>query len=139
MAPVEDKDKNVFLYIACYTNEKQKSEGFIAVTKAMLYDEVAIEMESIGDHAVVFTTTKNFSEVKEKLKKSKVPYMLIDLSISYDLESIASNFADSDIQVIKNISSGKFSKDKKFLKQKINAAVQEENFELAAVLRDLNK
>ena len=139
MTPVEDKDKNVFLYIACYANEKQKSEGFIAVTKAMLYDEVAIEMENIGDHAIVFTTTKKLSEIKEKLKSSKTPYLLIDIGISYDLESISGIIPDTDIEIFKKISKGEFSKDKNFLKRKLSDSLEEENFELAAALRDSNK
>lgn len=136
---IEDDKKGVYLFIACYNNDVEKLGAFIAVTKAMLFDEVAIEMENLGDHAILFTSTKNLAEINEKLKSGKTQYLLIDVSISYDLESIAGFLPDSKIGMIANINSGIFNKEKPHLKRKLDDSIEKENFELAAALRDSTK
>jgi hypothetical protein len=134
----EDK-KGVYLFIACYNSEEQKTNAFIAVTKAMLFDEVAIEMENLGDHAILFTSSLPLIDIKEKLKITKTHYLLIDLSVTYDLESICGFLPESQIELIKNMNSGVFSKEKPHLKRKLEDSVKNENYELAASLRDLTK
>jgi hypothetical protein len=134
----EDK-KGVYLFIACYNREQQKSDAFIAVTKAMLFDEVAVEMENLGDHAILFTSTLSVADIKEKLKITKTHYLLLDLSVSYDLESICGFLPESQIELIKNMNRGFFSKEKPHLKRKLEDSISNENYELAASLRDLTK
>lgn len=139
MEPISEAEQGVYLYIACYTNDSEKEEAFIAVTKAMLYDEVAIITENIGDQTLLFTSTLPIEEIKKKLNNSKTKYLLVELSLSYDLESIVGFIPDSKIELIKKITKGKFSKEKNNLKRKLNEAVLKENFELAAPLRDALK
>jgi hypothetical protein len=103
----------------------------------MLFDEVAIEMENLGDHAILFTSTMSLINIKDKLKNNKTPYLLIDISVTFDLESITGFLPDSQIQLIKNINENKFSNDKPHLKRKLDDSVENERFELAASLRDL--
>ena len=134
----EDK-KGVYLFVACYNDDSQKKLAFIAVTKAMLFDEVAIEMENLGDHAILFTSILPLSTIKEKLKNTKTHYLLIDLSVTYDLESICGFLPESEIELIKNMNNGTFSKEKPHLKRKLDDSVEKENYELAASLRDLIK
>jgi hypothetical protein len=134
----EDK-KGVYLYIGCYNEESKRAEAFIAVTKAMLSDEVAIEMENLGDHAILFTSEMSITEVKERLKGTKTQYLLVDLSITYDLESICGFLPESKIELIKNISKGAFLKEKPHLKRKLDDSIEKENYELAAPIRDLTK
>lgn len=134
----EDK-KGVYLYIACYNSESEKSEALIVVTKAMLYDEVAIELENLGDHAILFTSIKSLTEIKEKLNASKTHYLLIDLGMAYDLESVCGFLPESQMEMIKKITQGIFSKEKNHLKRKMRESVEKENFELSAPLRDLTK
>lgn len=134
----EDK-KGVYLFVACYNSESQKSEAFIAVTKATLFDEAAIEMENLGDHAILFTSKLSLIEIKEKLNITKTHYILIDLSVTYDLESILGFLPESKIELIKNMNKGVFLKQKPHLKRKLEDSVKNENYELAASLRDLTK
>lgn len=134
----EDR-KGVYLYIACYNSELQKTEAFIAVTKAMLYDEVAIEMENLGDHAILFTSEMHLADIREKLKASKTQFLLIDLSVTYDLESVFGFLPESKIELVKNITQNIFSNEKVHLKRKLDDSVKKERFELAASLRDLIK
>lgn len=136
---IEETDKNVYLYIACYNSANEKSDAFIVVTKAMLYDEVAIELENIGDHAILFTSIKPLSEINEKLKHSKTHYLLIDLSMVYDLESIFGLLPESDINMVKKITEGVYSGEKIHLKRKLQESIEKENFELSAPLRDLTQ
>lgn len=134
----EDK-KVVYLYIACYNDESEKIKAFIAVTKAMLFDEVAIEMENLGDHAILFTSTMTLLDIKDKLKSNKTPYLLIDISVTFDLESIVGFLPESGIELIKNINKNKFNKEKPYINRKLKDSVDKENFELAAQLKKLNK
>jgi len=131
--------ESVYLYVACYNNENQKNEAFIAVTKAMLLDEVATIVESVGDHAILFTSIKTYEEIKEKLNNNKVSYLLINVGVSFDLECISGFIPDSKIEIIKNITEQKFSKNKPFLNRIFEEALLKENFELAAPIIDLSK
>lgn len=131
---ITEDEMGIYLYLACYNNEAQRNQAFIAVTKAMLFDEVAIVMENIGDHAVLFTSTMKYDEIKSKLINNKVPYLLIDIGASFDLECISGIVPDSKIEMMKNITMQKFSKNKPHLKRILEDAVVKENYELAAPL-----
>lgn len=139
MERISEERIGIYLYIACYNNAAQKGDAFIAVTKAILYDEVAIIMENLGDHAILFTSLMSIPEIKEKLKHKQTQYLLIDLSVSYDLESLSCFLPESKIEMIKNLTDNKFSKNKIRLKYLLGEALEKENFELAAPLRDLTK
>jgi hypothetical protein len=136
METIKEGQKGVYLFIACYNMESKRTQAFIAVTKAMLFDSVAIELENLGDHAILFTSTLPMNEIKERLKSTKAHYLLIDLTISYDLEAISGFLPESKINLIKNINKGLFSKEKISLENKMETAVENENYELAAKTRD---
>jgi hypothetical protein len=108
METIKEGQKGVYLFIACYNTESKRTQAFIAVTKAMLFDSVAIELENLGDHAILFTSTLPMNEIKERLKSTKAHYLLIDLTISYDLEAISGFLPESKINLIKNINKGLF-------------------------------
>ncbi len=132
----KEEYKGLYLFIACYNTESKKTQAFIAVTKAMLFDSVAIDLENLGDHAILFTSKLPMSEIKEKLRSTKTHYLLVDLTISYDLEAISGFLPESKINLIKNINKGLFSKEKISLENKMETAVESENYELAAKTRD---
>lgn len=136
---IDMKNIGLYLYIACYNNEIKKQEAFIVVTKAMLSEEIAIELENLGDHAIIFTSEKNFGEINQALKGNQIKYLLIDLSLVYDLEAISGFFPDSQIDLIRKITENNFTKEKPYLKQKLEESIAQENFELSAPLRDLTK
>lgn len=136
METIKEGQKGVYLFIACYNTESKRTQAFIAVTKAMLFDSVAIELENLGDHAILFTSTLPMNEIKERLKSTKAHYLLIDLTISYDLEAISGFLPESKINLIKNINKGLFSKEKISLENKLSGAIKVENYELAAKTRD---
>lgn len=131
--------KGVYLYITFYKQETKKIEAFIAVTKAVLFNEVASEIECLGNNAILFSSALEISEIKEKLKKNNAHYLLLDLSISHDLESVYGFFPESKIEIINKITKNIFSKEKPYLKRKLDNSVKSEQFELAAPLRDFNK
>lgn len=132
----KEEYKGLYLFIACYNTESKKTQAFIAVTKAMLFDSVAIELENLGDHAILFTSKLPMGEIKEKLRSTKTHYLLVDLTVSYDLEAITGFLPESKISLIKNINKGLFSKEKISLENKMESAVENENYELAAKTRD---
>ena len=132
----KEEYKGLYLFIACYNTESKKTQAFIAVTKAMLFDSVAIELENLGDHAILFTSKLPMREIKEKLRSTKTHYLLVDLTVSYDLEAISGFLPESKISFIKNINKGLFSKEKVSLENKMETAVESENYELAAKTRD---
>ena len=135
-----NKEKiGVYLYVACYNSAEKKQEAFMMVTKAMLHEEVTIELENLGGYAILFTSDKSLAEIREKLNTNKTPFILVDLSLSYDLESMCGFLPDSQIEMIKNITRGVFSKNKPRLAQKLHEAVEDEKFEMAAQLRDFKK
>lgn len=129
-------DQKMYLFVTCNTDDL-KNEAFIAVTKAMLYSNVAIEMENLGDYAILIISSLPIKKIDEKLKRSKVHYILIDLSLAYDLESVLGFLPDSKLELIKNITANVFSPEKTHLKKALKEAVQNENYELAAPIRDL--
>jgi hypothetical protein len=137
MEPVADERKGLYLYVACYSSNSGTQEAFMAVTKAMLSNEVASEIENLGEQAFIFASDMPLQNIKEKLKHSKVPYLLIDLGASYDLEAIIGNLPNVSMEILKNISESKFSKEKTHLKRILENAVRDEKFELAAPLRDI--
>lgn len=129
----------IYLYVACYNNDAQKNKAFISVTKAMLFNEVAIEMENLGDYAILFTSIKSFYEIKNKMKSGNVQYLLIDIGASFDLERISGFISESQIELIKKITAQKFSKDKSHLNRILAESIEEDNFELSAPVRDIIK
>ena len=111
----------------------------MSVTKAMLHEEVSIELENLGDCSIIFTSDKPMGEIKEKLNSKRAPYILLDLSLSYDLESVYGFLPDSQIDIIKKITNGVFSNEKPRLDKKLEDSISIESFELAAKLRDIKK
>lgn len=127
---------SVFVFVACYSDDSKKNQSNTAVTKAALY-EVAVEMEDLGQQALVFTTEKKLSEIKKVLRFHKTPFLLVEIGPSYDLELINGFFPESSIELLKKISKNEFSKDKPYLNRILESSVIQENFEIAAPMRDI--
>lgn len=139
MEKVKNDKLNVFLFIACYSGEPKAGEAYIAVTKATLYEEVAVELENLGNQAVIFTTTKPLLDIKRSLRFHKTPYLLVDIGASYDLEMISGFLPESKIELFKRITQNEFSKEKTHLKRILNDAVTNENYEVAAPVKKLTQ
>lgn len=138
MESISESDMGIYLYVT-FPSQKKDLESHQAVVMAKLYSEAAIHMEKAGDYSFVFTTILPYEELKSKLWKKNVPFLLINIGLLYDLESICGFLPDTEIETLKNIMSNKFSKEKPHLQKLLTESLDKEKYELAAKLRDVNK
>jgi excinuclease UvrABC nuclease subunit len=82
----------------------------------------------------------NAFEVHENLKMKNSSYLLIELTGNVTEESIAGFFPDTDIEELKSLNLENLKNNAEWLKSELNKAVDNEDFEKAAEIRDkLNK
>lgn len=134
-----ETNKSTFLFVVCSNEDEDKAKTLIAILKAFIYSKFSQEMEYLGDQAVVFSTKYSAEIIKKKVNRYKVPYILIDIGASYDLETISAVLPSAQLELLKNISENKFSDSKITLNSMREQAAEEENYEKAAMLRDLIK
>lgn len=139
MEPIKEEDMNFFIFMSCQGKMTNPTKASIAVIQAMLFSEGAINLEKINENAFVFSTIKTYDEIKKKLNRTKIQFLLIDIGVLYDLEHISGTGPNINLQIFKDISSQKFSKIKPRLQSIASNSLNIENFELAAKLRDINK
>ncbi len=129
--------KNTFLFVLCQNEDLKKTQALIAIIKAYIYSKFSQEIEYLGEQAVVFSTKHSADAIKEKINRYKVPYILIDIGVAYDLEAINGVLPTVQIEMLKKISNNQFSDNKPILESLREKAAQEENYEKATVIRDL--
>lgn len=134
---IEESEMNFFVFLSCQNTNATKST--MAVLKAMLFSEGAITLDNINDNAFIFSTIISYEVIKQKISRSKIPFLIFDLGLLYDLEQISGSGPVSDLQILKDISVQKFSKDKPRLNSVLVKSVENEKFELSAKIRDINK
>lgn len=129
---------NTFLYISW--TPKSLSEGYfksyMAVVKAMIHEEISVSIENIGDNGIVFLSPLSFKEVKEKLKHDKFPYLLIDISLNIQTDTIDGYLTVTEIEKLKAFLIT--SKEIKLaaLQVRLESALEEEDYRSAIVYRD---
>lgn len=136
---METTNKNTFLFVVCDDEDIKKTKTLIAILKAFIYSKFSHEMEYFGEQAVVFSTKYSAELIRKKVNRYKVPYILIDIGASYDLEKINAVLPSAQLELLKKISKNKFSESKPVLESMREQAAEEENYERAAILRDLIK
>lgn len=137
MSSVSEEGMGIYLYVSFPSGDKNEAKNFLAVTKANLYSQAAINLESVGEHSILFTSILPYEEIKSKFSSNKIPFLLLNLGILYDLECICGFLPESELKTIQNITTQKFSKNKLRLKRLLQESIEKEKFELAAKLRDI--
>lgn len=131
----------MFLFLPQDLEGKKKlTESYIAVKQAYIKDTIAEKTERVSGYGVIFTTNMSSIEVREKLKMRNSTYLLIELTGNVTEESIAGFFPDTDIEELKSLNLENLKDNAEWLKLELNKAVDNEDFEKAAKIRDkLNK
>lgn len=137
----ENKKLKTYLYITSFNNDKEKKDAFIAVTKAILYVEVAVEMENFGDYGILFTSFHDVNDINERIKKHGVYYLLIDITMDISMQTVVGMLPDFDLETLKSLQAGfgkKITKEERLnhLKFYREQAAKDQKFEVAAELRD---
>jgi hypothetical protein len=93
-------------------------------------------MENIGENGIVFLSPLSFKEVKEKLKHSKFPYLLIDVSLNIQTDTMDGYLTVTEIEKLKTFLVT--SKETKLtaLQERLENALDEEDYRSAIVYRD---
>ena len=130
----------MFLFLPQDLGGKKLTESYIAVKQAYIKDAIAEKTERVSGYGVIFTTKMSSVEVREKLKMKNSSYLLIELTGNVTEESIAGFFPDTDIEELRSLNLENLKDNAEWLKLELNKAVDNEDFEKAAEIRDkLNK
>lgn len=130
-------NKNTFLFVLCQNEDLKKAQALIAIIKAFIYSKFSQEIEYLGEQAIVFSTKHSADVIRTKINRYKVPYILIDIGVAYDLEVINGVLPSVQIEMLKNISNNQFSDNKPILESLREKAAADEDYEKAAIIRDL--
>ncbi len=135
MDVIREEDMNFFIFVSCET----KTTNLFQRIKAVLFLHGAIHIENINDKCFLFSTALPYDTVKNRIELFKENYLVLDIGALYDLERVFGKGPKIDIELFKNISLQKFSKEKPRLQKIIEESLGKENYELSAMLRDINK
>lgn len=127
---------HMFLFLPQGYEGKKLTSSFIAVKQAFIKDSIAEKTERISGHGVVFTTKMNSVEVRGILNMKDMPFLLIELTGNITAETIAGFLPDTDIEELKNLNTLNLKKSANWLRGELNKAVEFEDFERAAEIRD---
>ncbi len=137
---MSEEGLKMFLFLPQGIEGKKLTDSYIAVKQAYINDVIAEKTERISGYGVIFTTKMSAITVRENLKMKDSPYLLIELTGNVTEESIAGFFPDTDIEELKSLNLENLKDNAEWLKIELEKAVNSENFEKAAEIRDkLNK
>ena len=130
-----------YLYVTSYNEDKDKLEAILALTKAILYVEVAIELENFGEFGILFTSYHEVDDINNRIKKHGIHYLLLDITLNVSMQTVVGMLPDADLGHVKTLQmragQGVSKEDRiKHLKFYREEAVREQKYELAAELRD---
>jgi len=134
---MSEEGLRMFLFLL-QNGERKLTDSYIAVKQAHINDAIAEKTERVGVYGVIFTTRMDVDAVTENLKmKSDEGYLLIELTGNVDAESIIGFFPNTDIEELKSLNLEKnLKRNAEWLEKEREKAVEEENFERAAKIRD---
>jgi hypothetical protein len=129
---------NTFLYISWAPSNPIRGyfKSYMAVVKAMIHEEISVGLENIGENGIVFLSPLSFKEVKQKLKHNKFPYLLIDISLNIQTDTLDGYLTVTEIEKLKSFLV--ISKETKLtsLQMRLENALDEEDYISAIVYRD---
>jgi len=137
---MSEEGLKMFLFLPQDGGGKKLTDSYIAVKQAFIKDTIAYKTERVSGYGVIFTTKMSSIEVREKLKMKNSRYLLIELTGNVNEESIAGFFPDTDIEELKSLNLENLKDNAEWLRFELERAVNIENYEKAAEIRDrLNK
>jgi len=81
----------------------EEPASFVIAAKAILFDFI-VETSDISNCGFIFTTSKNYEEIKKILNlKKKFPHLLIDITENLHMRKIYGFFPDVQIKSLKEI------------------------------------
>jgi excinuclease UvrABC helicase subunit UvrB len=126
-----------FLLLPQGGSGKVVTQSYIAVKQAYINHEIAQKTERVGNYGILFTTDKNIEEVTKLLKMKKdESYLLIELTKGITSESISGFMPHTDIDELRALNLENLKDNAKWLELELNKAVDNEDFERAAEIRD---
>lgn len=129
---------NTFLYISWNKGEihKEHFKSYMAVMKAIIHEEISVNMENIGENGIVFSSPLAFKDIKEKLKHSKFPYLLIDVSLNIETNTLDGYLSMTEIEKLKTFLVVEKNAKMTSLQMRLESALDEEDYRSAIVYRD---
>lgn len=116
--------------------QSRPSDSYIAVKQAYINDEIAEKTERVAGYGVIFTSKMNYIDVVEKLRMKDNPFLLIELTGNVTAESIVGFFPDTDIEELRSLNLENLKSNAEWLQKELDKAVESQNFERAAEIRD---
>jgi hypothetical protein len=116
--------------------KEKVSDAYIAVKQAHINDEIAEKTERVAGYGVIFTSKMNYVDVINKLNMKNNPFLLIELTGNVTTESISGFFPDTDIDELRSLNLESLKDNAEWLKKELDRAVDLEDFEKAAEIRD---
>jgi len=129
---MECSEVKMFLFLP----KEKVSDSYIAVKQAYISDEIAEKTERVAGYGVIFTSKFMYIDVVKKLNMKNSPFLLIELTGNVTTESISGFFPDTDIEQLKKLNLDNLKDNADWLRQELDKAVENQEFEKAAKLRD---
>jgi len=126
-----------YLFLLQGGDNKKLTDSYVAVKQAHINHVIAGKTERVNNYGVLFTTIMDWIEVNEKLNMKKDEhYLLIELSENFKSETISGVFPDTNIEDIKSLNLENLKDSAHWLERELDKAVDSENYEMAARIRD---
>lgn len=126
-----------YLFLLQGGDNKKLTDSYVAVKQAHINHVIAGKTERVNNYGVLFTTIMDWIEVNEKLNMKKDEhYLLIELSENFKSETISGVFPDTNIEDIKSLNLENLKDSANWLERELDKAVDSENYEMAARIRD---
>jgi len=126
-----------YLFLLQGGDNKKLTNSYVAVKQAHINHVIASKTERVNNYGVLFTTTLDWMDVNEKINmKDGENYLLIELNKNFESDTIYGVFPDTNIEDIKSLNLENLKDSAKWLKKELDKAVENENYEMAAKIRD---
>lgn len=113
------------------------TDSYIAVKTAYINKYIAVTTERIGRFGIIFTTKFSSEEIRDDLKmKEGEKYLLIELTGNITANAISGFFPDTKIEELRCLNLENLKNSAEWLQKELEKAVDSEDFEKAAKIRD---
>ena len=135
---------NYYLYVSWDKkkedqNDNLKFSSYMMVAKTMVKEELGSEVQALSDGVFVFSSNKDFETIKNKLRHRQFPYMLIDITFIMSNGLISTFLQDCEIDILNKFVDKSKKNELEYFNLKMHESVYNEQYETAAIYRDLIK
>lgn len=116
---------------------KSQFQSYMMVAKTMVKNEMSEDIQMLGDNMFVFSSRLDFETIKDKLKHKRFPYMLIDITFNMSNGLLSTYLQDCEIEVLNDFVDKSNKNQIEYLSLKLDESVYNEDYETAALYRDL--